>query len=451
MRLFWKLKKSNDLKDIIIKILMIFVFSFTLFTNAIISISLALFFGLSIIFYFNNSQFKRVIKKNKKLFFLINGWIIFLFITLIYSENISYGFRIGFRYLNALFIGIVFFILIPRKIINKREIFYYAFVLSNIIFVFYIYYKAILVVEKTCYPEIYYNTFIEKINFILKKPNHVIFSCFHDQYKSSFFIHRVYNSMGFLFSILILINLIFKTTLKRNCFLLCLYFILIIIFSFLLFYQFSVVNVVLGIILIPAFTFIKTWKKHKKIIIIGIILVSFISVPVFIKYNFWSSNAIENQSIPAINFAKRVLTGEVNVNIDERFELNQANKFLIKENIIFGYGIGDVQDVLDGFYLSKKEDSRVYTEALKKHLNSHNNYAFLWLTGGLILLSAFLIQLFYAFNLSIKNKDWIFLFFLIIITLNLGFENVLSRISGLLFYVLFFNLFLHTTKLNKSY
>jgi O-antigen ligase len=257
--------------------------------------------------------------------------------------------------------------------------------------------------------------------------------------------------MGFLFSILILINLIFKTTLKRNCFLLCLYFILIIIFSFLLFYQFSVVNVVLGIILIPAFTFIKTWKKHKKIIIIGIILVSFISVPVFIKYNFWSSNAIENQSIPAINFAKRVLTGEVNVNIDERFELNQANKFLIKENIIFGYGIGDVQDVLDGFYLSKKEDSRVYTEALKKHLNSHNNYAFLWLTGGLILLSAFLIQLFYAFNLSIKNKDWIFLFFLIIITLNLGFENVLSRISGLLFYVLFFNLFLHTTKLNKSY
>lgn len=450
MNLFWKFRRVKKLRDLIFTISMVIVYSFSFFSNAIISISLAVFLGFSLIFYFDLERIKKNIKNNSKLFFLVNGWVIFLMITIFYSENLTYGLRIGFRYFNALLIGLVFFFIIPKNKINQRKIFYYAFVASNIIFVFAIYFKAILILEKTCFPEIYYDSLFGKLKFILKKPNHIIFSCFHDQYKTSFFIHRVYNSIGFLLSILILINLIFKNSIKKNWFLLCLYIILICFFSFLLFYQFSVVNVALGIILIPAFIIIKAWEKHKKIVLIGLVIGITVSALLFYKYRILDSSTVKEQSIPALNFARKVITGEAIDNVDERFEINQANKNLIRERLIIGYGVGDVQDALDEYYMSNNQNSNVYKRALEKHLNSHNNYAFLWLAGGLILLMLFLIQLFYLFKLSLKNRDWIFVFFLIIISFNLFFENVLSRISGLLFYVLFLNLFLFTTKQKET-
>ena len=157
MNLFWKFRRVKKLRDLIFTISMVIVYSFSFFSNAIISISLAVFLGFSLIFYFDLERIKKNIKNNSKLFFLINGWVIFLMITIFYSENLTYGLRIGFRYFNALLIGLVFFFIIPKNKINQRKIFYYAFVASNIIFVFAIYFKAILILEKTCFPEIYYD------------------------------------------------------------------------------------------------------------------------------------------------------------------------------------------------------------------------------------------------------------------------------------------------------
>ena len=187
-----------------------------------------------------------------------------------------------------------------------------------------IYYKAITIIEVTCYPEIYFKSILQKIQFLFSKPNHIVFACFENEYDHSFFIHRVYNSIFYLFSVLLIIEVLFKRRVSNlfKAFLIIIGFW----FIFLIYYQFSTVNVFLTIITLPVFLFLKIkatrFKSFKRHLYSLIFAISVFGI-VIVKTNH--SVAI-NQLEPAVNLLKKMTGGISNGEIDERYEINKANK-----------------------------------------------------------------------------------------------------------------------------
>ncbi|GAA4802414.1 O-antigen ligase family protein [Litoribaculum gwangyangense] len=221
-----------------------------------------------------------------------------------------------------------------------------------------------------------------------------------------------------------------------------------IVFGYLIFYQFSVVNVFLSILLIPLFIIIRAPSLKAKKIFTTFVL-AIITFLITINLNFPTNKVAVKYVIPAVNLVKKVFTGNHYKSVDERYEINIANKDLIKDAFLFGYGIGDVQNELNNYYYQHISDSKSYLIAYEKKLNTHNNYAFFILCGGVVLLILFLMSLVFSIYKGVLHKDWIYIFFLIIISVNLMFENMLSRIHGVLFYAIF-NGFFIAKMINKN-
>lgn len=435
------LSVKKDIKNKILFFLGLLIFAFPILPNAIQSISILFFIGFSIFFYFSEKSFS-FSRQQYVGFAVTTFWVVFLCVTILYSDDKSYGFRMLQRYVNIIVAPLVFIFFVPSFFFHKRHYFYLSFVISNLLFILIIYYKAIYVVEATCFPEIYYNNFLDKLRFILKKPNHVVFSCFENETNHSFFIHRVYNSMNFLFSILLLIEILFYKNFKKNTLFYIFSFISIMVFGYLLFYQFSVVNIGLALLLIPLLILMRIKQRRLRILFIIFSLMS-ISVLFVISGRDISSNKVASKYLtPALNLVIKVFTERNYGNIDERYEINKANKELIGRKPFFGYGIGDAQNNLKNYYSKHKTENSVFEMAFIENLNSHNNYAFLLLSGGVVLILFYLMNVIFCFNLGIVNKEWIYIAFMIIIGSNLLAENILSRIHGTLFYSLFNALFI---------
>lgn len=441
------MKKQNSGHHFLFIIASIFLFSYATFPFALVSVCTFCFIGT--IFLLNFKVIKNNIfnKVRIKTFIILTSWLFYLFTTIIYSDNWEYGFKLILRYLSLILIIFMFVFGFTKRILSKSYYFYLAFILSNFFFTLFIYFKAITIIEVTCYPEIYYKSIIQKIQFLFSKPNHIIFACFENQYDHSFFIHRVYDSMFYLFSVLLIIEVLWKRNINK----LIKVFLIIIGFWFiyLIYYQFSTVNVFLTLIVLPAFLFFKTKEirfKSFKIYLYSLIFVISVFGIIIVKTNH--SVAID-QLEPVINMLKKMSGGVTSGEIDERYEINKANKKLFIDKPILGYGLGDVQDVLNDYYFSHKKNSKIYFDAYLRNLNSHNYYYFLLLSGGTILFLLYVFCFLFLTKLSLNEKDFLFFFFLIIFGVNLLFENILSRIHGILFYSIFTGLFL-SNYLNKN-
>lgn len=117
---------------------------------------------------------------------------------------------------------------------------------------------------------------------------------------------------------------------------------------------------------------------------------------------------------------------------------------LIKHAPIFGVGVGDVQDKLNECY-KDNIGAKVYTWHI---YNTHNQYAFFWISSGVLGLIAFLSMMFIIFFNSLKKKN-ILLFYLTSITFMVFFtENLFQRSDGVFFYSFFIGL-LFFNKLEK--
>jgi hypothetical protein len=118
---------------------------------------------------------------------------------------------------------------------------------------------------------------------------------------------------------------------------------------------------------------------------------------------------------------------------------------LIKEAPFLGVGLGDIQDELDKCYKFSL-GAKVYTWHI---YNSHNQYAFFWITSGVLGLMSFLSLILINFFNSYKNKNVLLFYITSITTLVFFTENLLQRSDGLFFYSFFISL-LFFNKLKKS-
>ena len=118
---------------------------------------------------------------------------------------------------------------------------------------------------------------------------------------------------------------------------------------------------------------------------------------------------------------------------------------LIKEKWITGYGTGLSKKVLQEQY---KKDG--YDYMYKKNYNSHNQYLQVFLDQGIF---GFLLLVFFTFGmlyLSLKQYDFIYALFLVIMILNFMTESILEIQSGVIFFA-FFNSIFFFQWFNKKY
>ncbi len=127
--------------------------------------------------------------------------------------------------------------------------------------------------------------------------------------------------------------------------------------------------------------------------------------------------------------------------IESRTFIWDASVDLIKEKVLFGYGIGDMENVLISEYLKRGQN-----KAFERKLNCHNQYLQIILGGGfiaLLLLILFFISLFFVS----ETKKYIV--FVIIFGFVAVFESILIRNIGI-FPLVFFCFNLYLLNENKS-
>ena len=122
---------------------------------------------------------------------------------------------------------------------------------------------------------------------------------------------------------------------------------------------------------------------------------------------------------------------------DSRLDRWSTAAELIKNRPITGYGAGSEIGLLHESFYAKK-----YYNSFLNHLNTHNQYLSFWLKSGIIGLLIYLATLWFGFRQAIRQKDLLFLSFMLLIVFVSCSENLLDVDKGVMFYAFFFSFFI---------
>ncbi|WMN08051.1 O-antigen ligase family protein [Marivirga arenosa] len=128
---------------------------------------------------------------------------------------------------------------------------------------------------------------------------------------------------------------------------------------------------------------------------------------------------------------------------DKRFYRWKSIYNHIDKNTLFGYGTGDEMENLNTFY----QQDNLFS-AINKY-NAHNEYISTYIRWGWIGLVLLVIFLIYQFSLSIKNKDYLYFVFILIIAHLCLYESIFGVQKGIVFFFFFSSLFLHKYKIQS--
>jgi O-antigen ligase len=118
---------------------------------------------------------------------------------------------------------------------------------------------------------------------------------------------------------------------------------------------------------------------------------------------------------------------------------------LIEQSPIIGYGAGTEIQLLQQRYFAKKS----YSSYLHR-LNAHNQYMSFMIKSGIWGLAVYLATLAYGFKRAVRERDVVFLSFMILIAIVSLSENVLDADKGVMFYSFFFSFFVFAAEQKES-
>ena len=132
----------------------------------------------------------------------------------------------------------------------------------------------------------------------------------------------------------------------------------------------------------------------------------------------------------------QVPSGEKPSSISIRYGIYKCSAEIIKNHWLLGVGVGDLQNTLNDCY------SGFPTNHFKeKKVNTHNYYLHLFNSAGIFSVLAMMLLLFYLFKIAITSRNNLFLLFLLIVAINLTFENLLVRSYGVVFFAFLLSFF----------
>lgn len=116
---------------------------------------------------------------------------------------------------------------------------------------------------------------------------------------------------------------------------------------------------------------------------------------------------------------------------------------LIRKNIIFGTGTGDVKDELALAYTQND-----YEALAEKRLNPHNQYFQTWAAIGIPGIASLLLILIAGLLVGWKYRKELLLLLVLIITANILVESMFEVQSGIVFFAFFYGLLMTSTASN---
>jgi O-antigen ligase len=189
----------------------------------------------------------------------------------------------------------------------------------------------------------------------------------------------------------------------------------------------------------------KRWKWHFS-------LLSVIAISVLLFFFFTKSNYFQERftgdlekDVKLSELAKAAEDGHspaketILKNDGARIERWVAAIELIKKRPLLGYGTGEEKPEL-----FKKYKEMGLTVTLEQHYDSHNQFISFTIKSGVLGFIAFTWMLLYAFTHAIKNRNYIYISFLILVAGTCLIDTFLEVNKGIFFYT-FFNIFLFVT------
>jgi len=399
-------------QQILYYLLLIQAFAFPLWKKITPLILLLLLLNWLLEFNFT-IRFKKLFSEHKFPNFLlfISLYVLYL-IGLIYTSNFNYAwFDLEVK---LTFLLIPFFLftsnidkLSKNQIINVLVLFIFGCFVSSVISIAHSYY--------------------------LYKTTGYVFWFFYTY--ASFFHHPSYISMYLVFAIscisyLAITDLIINKKLKYFFYFLLIWFIAYVIIL-------SSKAGIISLIFVVLFLFVY-WiiKKRNYLISTAIIIFFLLFSGVVLKKNPTLTNRIIT-SFQVVKAAKNDINSDDGT--VQRMEIWKTSIHIIKDNFLIGVGTGDVKDELLKHY-----DENGMSFAKSNNLNAHGQYFQTFITLGILgFLSLILLFIIPAFQ-SFKNRNIIYLLFLVIVASNIMVESMFENQAGVIFYT-FFNSFLFLT------
>ncbi|MGC1204862.1 MAG: O-antigen ligase family protein [Flavobacteriaceae bacterium] len=381
-----------------------------------------------------------------KSYFYLILWFLVYALTIIYSSNPEGGLNRIVQQIS--FVLLPFIVIYALPTLNKRMIkwCYLVFILSNIIFSFYLDFHLLNNLNNGYLKGLSSRPLTQQVfDVFTSSKSQIFWYGLRDGESSTLFIHKTYFSSTFLFSSVLLVFLFFK---EKSILLKSIIIFSIVYFGCHIYFYGSIPNTLLFLILIPITFFV--FKKTKTGLIIGIVLgVSLVSGYIYMlnKKATTDNDLFTKVMLNKLNVFTNFFSKETipNLELDDRTIIYGCAYNLFSEKPIIGYGIENYQNELNECYLTYNR-----LQMALRNINPHNHFYVMLLSGGLLLLSVFLVSLLYLFHLCIKHKDFLFFAFLIIIVTNCFIEAYLSRINGILFFTLFVAIYLKKCMLKRN-
>ncbi len=170
-------------------------------------------------------------------------------------------------------------------------------------------------------------------------------------------------------------------------------------------------------------------RKYNYVLIVSFTML----VSIFFILNFAPKVIQRFQKLNSQTVRKVDITKIDDINSrDTRLVLAELSLGLIRNNPILGVGTGDVKDVLLIEY--KKNNFKV---GIDQKLNCHNQYLQFMVTFGLIGIFVFIFGMYYPLLKQIRMHNWLFVYFIILVSINFLFESILETKAGVEFYAFF--------------
>jgi len=412
------------------------------------SITIGLLFASSLFNYWNEIK-KNILKRGVAPFLFITGWFLLVIITLLYSSNFEIGIKRVLRGINLIIIPILFIYILPSYSLKKRNILYNIFIYTHVFLIFFLLFKSFEGIDKLGFLDennarvknISSKSYLELVKVFFSMPFAYSRYYINENEITTFFIHKAYLSIGLVWSVFLMIDRLLFQPLKVAKGVL--FSFLILIFIIAIVYFTSIPNIIALCILLPLFVFFKIKSFRKRVVYIFVSVISIIALfqVDVIKDRIFEDVRLKKDIAEVKGLLQTLFDNKPYENANIRLDVWKCSFKQIGKDIWFGYGIGDEEEILLGCYKSINCE-----DCIEQQLNTHNYYSSLLLIGGIVTLMMFLIALGYMLKIGVVAKNYLFLVMILLIGINLLSENMLVRIHGILFYVLFSGILL-----NQSY
>lgn len=374
-----------------------------------------------------NYSFKHILNKSEaKLNLALIGLFALYLISLVYTNNLSYGIKI-LEYKLSLFVLPIVFLNIDiskKTVLSVLKVYSISIVICSLFLLF----NSIV-------------SYYQNSNLLV-----------YEAFSAAISLHAIFLSYYTFLAILIIEYLRVKNLLKSNQKLLAYIGIPILIIA-LVFLASKNVMVILLLFALIYFTYKFINRRFKiKELLLSIFIIVIITALSF-QLTAVKNRVVELSSTSGVENVQKIKSGEKLEHVD-RAKFNGTSlrltlwylgiDILMDQNQLFlGLSPGDYRDEINEVY------DQVGLNPWFKNYNMHNQFIQILVELGIVGLISYLLIYIFAFKIGLRTKNYLFLIFLISILFFQMSESIIERNKGIVFVIFFILLLPKLKKINE--